>query len=86
MISAEAVDAVATTLYPGWETSPSDWRDYFRRKATEALEAAAPHMLAKAWDEGAEAAWERSTPEVNGERYMWRSEGDPINPHRLEQA
>lgn len=44
MIPAEAVEAVVTHLYPGWETSPADWKDYFRRKATEALEAAAPYM------------------------------------------
>lgn len=37
---------------------------------------------AKAWDEGANAAWERSTPEVNGAHYVWRSEGDPVNPYR----
>lgn len=52
MISVEAIEAVATRLYPGWQNSPADWQDYFRRKATEALEAAAPHMLAAAWDEG----------------------------------
>jgi hypothetical protein len=46
VIPAQAVEAAATHLYPGWETSPADWKDYFRRKATEALEAAAPYMLA----------------------------------------
>lgn len=52
MIPSQAVEAAANHLYPGWETSPADWKDYFRRKATEALEAAAPHMLAAAWEEG----------------------------------
>lgn len=48
MISVEAIEAVATRLYPGWQNSPADWQDYFRRKATEALEAAAPHLMASA--------------------------------------
>jgi hypothetical protein len=46
VIPAEAVEAAANHLYPGWETSPADWKDHFRRKAAEALETAAPHMLA----------------------------------------
>ena len=46
------------------------------------LEAAAPHMLAQAWESGANAAWERSTPIVNGQNYQWRYSGDPINPYR----
>lgn len=46
MISVEAIEAVATRVYPGWQNSPADWQDYFRRKATEALEAAAPHLIA----------------------------------------
>lgn len=40
--------------------------------------------LAVAWDEGAETAWNRSTPEVNGARYHWRHEGEPTNPYRKE--
>ena len=41
--------------------------------------------LAEAWDEGAETAWNRSTPEVNGARYHWRHEGEPVNPYRQEK-
>lgn len=36
---------------------------------------------AEAWDEGAVAAWERSTPTVNGTHYKWRHEGEPLNPY-----
>lgn len=35
----------------------------------------------KAWDVGAETAWERSTVEVNGQHYHWRSSGEPKNPY-----
>ena len=41
--------------------------------------------LAGAWDKGAETAWNRSTPEVNGTRYHWRHEGEPVNPYRQEK-
>ena len=41
--------------------------------------------LAEAWDKGAETAWNRSTPEVNGTRYHWRHEGEPVNPYRQER-
>lgn len=41
--------------------------------------------LAEAWDEGAETAWNRSTPEVNGARYYWRHDGEPKNPYRQEK-
>ena len=41
--------------------------------------------LAEAWEEGAETAWNRSTPEVNGTRYHWRHEGEPVNPYRQEK-
>ena len=42
--------------------------------------------LAEAWDKGAETAWNRSTPEVNGTRYHWRHEGEPVNPYRKAQT
>ena len=41
-------------------------------------------VKAEAWDEGAETAWNMSTPEVNGARYHWRHEGEPENPYRQE--
>lgn len=40
---------------------------------------------AEAWEEGAETAWNRSTPEINGMHYHWRHEGEPTNPYRKEQ-
>ena len=50
-----------------------------------ALTAVLPGVIqqakAEAWDEGAEVAWGRSTPEVNGARYHWRSAGEPVNPY-----
>lgn len=39
---------------------------------------------AEAWEEGAETAWNRSTPEINGMHYHWRHEGEPTNPYRKE--
>ncbi|MFC0673526.1 hypothetical protein [Brachybacterium hainanense] len=41
-------------------------------------------VRAEAWDEGAESAWRRSTPEVNGQAYHWRRSGEPYNPYRQE--
>lgn len=41
---------------------------------------------AAAWDEGAKAAWERSTPEVNGLHYWWRTSGEPLNPYARQEA
>lgn len=53
------------------------------------LTALAPLIRAReaaAWDEGADAAWQRSTPEVNGLHYHWRSSGEPLNPHVRQEA
>lgn len=41
-------------------------------------------VKAEAWDEGAETAWDRSTPEVNGQNYRWRHDGLPNNPYRTD--
>ena len=96
MIPEAAVEALARILANealfnadiegyGWD-SDHDSSDHFmpraRSRAREYLEAAAPHMLAQAWESGANAAWERSTPIVNGQNYQWRYSGDPINPYR----
>ena len=53
-------------------------------RAEKVLAAVLPDLLAQAWDEGAAAAWERSTAAVNAERYNWRSAGEPLNPYRQE--
>jgi len=52
-------------------TTAQDWLDEKIREARAA-----------AWEEGAAAAWSRSTPEVNGALYKWRHEGEPHNPYR----
>lgn len=48
------------------------------------VEAAAPVIATKAWEEGARVAWDRSTPVVNGQNYYWRHEGEPVNPYRAD--
>ena len=48
----------------------------------QAFRDAVREAMAEAWDEGANAAWQRSTPEVNGLRYHWRTHGEPRNPYR----
>lgn len=45
-ISDEAVEAAAGRLFNGWENSPAEWKESFRRQARAALEAAAPHIAA----------------------------------------
>jgi hypothetical protein len=65
----------------GYENFSADQWEYLRDTARVALEAAAPHMLAEAWEAGANAAWQRSTPMVNGQSYQWRHAGDPVNPY-----
>lgn len=55
----------------------------FRQAALTPVAGDVREALAKAWDEGAVAAWERSTPEVNGSGYHWRSSGEPANPYRV---
>lgn len=65
------------------------WGDRYGDEALEemgeevrvALQAAAPIMLAAAWEAGAVAAWGRSTPTVNASNYQWRHEGEPLNPY-----
>ena len=51
MIPDEAVEAAAAKLPAIWSSSPV-YRDNLRA----ALEAAAPHLMAAAWDEGYEQA------------------------------
>ena len=64
MIPDEAVEAAAKKLYQAgglvvWDSEDESIRNYFRRNARSALEAAAPHLMAAAWDEGGIAAIER---------------------------
>lgn len=57
------------------------WRELSEDEVRRGVEA----VRADAWDEGAEAAWARSTSEVNGQAYFWRTEGEPLNPHRIRE-
>ena len=88
MIREAAVEAAAEELWDRrrevsqWADLGGDIKDLIRKDVRRTLEAAAPHMLAQAWESGANAAWERSTPIVNGQNYQWRYSGDPINPYR----
>ena len=75
---------------PEEDTAP-EYDGHTPAEAAERLKAAAPALeavyadikaKAEAWDEGAEAAWERSAPEVNGQTHHWRHEGEPLNPYR----
>lgn len=69
--------------YEGWDACSGcrDTCEGYARALTAAGFGLVADAKAEAWDEGANAAWERSTPEVNGAHYMWRSEGDPVNPY-----
>jgi hypothetical protein len=54
-----------------------------RRAIAAALEAAAPHLMARVWDEGANVAWAASGEGYNGE---YPDPGEPFdaepNPYR----
>lgn len=59
-ISDEAVEAGARAVYAHlrlecpkpWDELKPIWRANYRKEARAVLAAAAPHMLAEAWDEG----------------------------------
>lgn len=53
----------------------------YREKVLPIVYAAHRYIAQQAWDEGAHAAWERSTSRVNGEFHHWRHEGEPVNPY-----
>lgn len=58
MISDEAVEAAAKALWQtdqhddAWVNEYTEYMDYLRAEATKALEAAAPYIAARAWEEG----------------------------------
>ncbi|RKW71772.1 hypothetical protein DWQ67_02790 [Galactobacter caseinivorans] len=83
----------------GWQSPTADYEAYRAHvplKVMDAVLAALPELLdemiadrhravkAEAWEEGARAAWDHSTPEVNGAHYHWRHAGEPLNPYRIE--
>lgn len=80
MIPVEAIEAVATRLYPDWQNAPADWQDYFRRKTTDALEAAAPHMQS-AWHDAVAEAYVEGALSAEQANVMWAK-----NPYRRADA
>ena len=58
VIPDEAVEAAARVLCgvtaDMWKDQPTRIKDKYRWEAIAALEAAAPHLMAAAWDEGLE--------------------------------
>ena len=93
-LTVEAVEKAARAIYESermatpWRDAPGEDQSWFTGQSRAALSAVLPDMIrrakAEAWDEGAQTAWDRSTPEVNGRRYHWRHEGEPTNPYRKE--
>ena len=82
MIPAQAVEAAAMTLCEQmWENAHERQREYAREEARAALEAAAPYMLAGAWEQGKNAVWSfMSNQDPLRERpsnpYMLNNEGE----------
>jgi hypothetical protein len=64
-ISDEAVEAAAKPLWEPnehddtWASEFPTYKDYLKAEARKVLEAAAPYLMAQAWDEGGVAAIER---------------------------
>jgi len=96
-VSDAAVEAAARAMAPAvwgpsvWQfaahgEAPADARDRVQQQALQdaraALEAAAPHMLAEAWDEGSVAGWVES-----GLPHSWNAENKlrNSNPYRTAQ-
>lgn len=94
-IPAEAVEAAVQAIYEHanlgapWGDAAPDWREAYRASVLAGLEAAAPHMLAEAWQAGHAAGdWDQSA--------MWeaRNAGKPAkyadiatpNPYRPNDA
>ena len=76
-----AVEAAARVIHSQHEQSPlEDWSEDFqlaaRRDARAALEAAAPHLMAEAWEQGADAEFGRAV--LNRARQA--------NPYRAAEA
>lgn len=80
-LTDEVVDKASKAAWP-----LTGYQDSRMEKARAALAAVLPDLLrqakAEAWEEGARAAWDRSTPAINGALYYWRRVGDPENPYR----
>lgn len=86
MIPAQAVEAAAKAMFAiqheedEWKKLPGFVHDQYRREVSSILEAAAPHMLAPAWDEAATSV--RNDMEVAQRIYVMRRI-KAANPYRL---
>jgi hypothetical protein len=86
MIPDEAVEAVARLNYEDewgddWDKQVPSYCEIYRKRARRILEAAAPHLMAIAWDEGYEAGYDR------GEWDAAPIRKEPIqeNPYRKDE-
>lgn len=73
----------------GWtlgEQTGAGLSAYHRAHVAEVLDKHMQEREAAAWEIGAVKAWQRSTPEINGVHYEWRSSGEPTNPYRKEPS
>jgi hypothetical protein len=90
MISDEAVEAAAMAFFgtlalSKWEDLGSLTRAAYRSKARAALEAAAPHMLAEAWDEGHEDGfWNGRLSHGDTEALTGIEHAKATNPYRSQ--
>jgi len=83
MIPEEAVEAAARAILAagnhvgGWDNLPTFMQDQLVRDARAALEAAAPHMLEEAWEEGYDAG-----KDWGDKAAKWFAPDEPENPYR----
>lgn len=89
VIPAEAVEAAARASFERanpryvWADIEPHWKAAYVENHRAALEAAAPHMLAGAWNEGATSGWKQSGEGFNAE-YPDESTGEcsvDLNPN-----
>jgi len=74
-IPDEAVEAAARAEFSDWDTNGDEWwRGMVRGRQRKSLEAAAPHMLADAWNMGYDT----------GLTHDFEATTQPQNPHSKE--
>jgi hypothetical protein len=84
VIPNDAVEAAAKALWTPsnegdtWESEYEPYKDHTRAEAKRALEAAAPHLMAGAWDEG----FDKGFYDPKAGSYWDASESTAVNPHR----
>ena len=75
-ISDEALEAALNAFAPPRADRTPHIRQQYEKKIRAALEAAAPHLMAAAWDEGIEAGVDGSVPECDYARNPYRKPTD----------